>query len=115
MFARDNAGNLLHPTGKPLAASRVEWYEIFIEMTAQATENMAGKFIVENSGQDGKHSILSNHIYVATIDKRILRTGRACRHSSRSKSWRTKNDMPRSWMTIEHAVRTLQDPGYALP
>ncbi len=115
VFARDNAGNLLHPTLESLWRQvESSGYEIFIEMTAQATENMAGKFIVENPGQDGKHSILSIHIYVATIDK------------ANTSNWARRADgfIPFEKLENEkryaevlghelgHAVRTLQDPGY---
>jgi hypothetical protein len=116
VFARDNAGSLLHPKLENLWRQvESSGCSIFIEMTAQETENMAGKFIVENPGQDGKHSVLSIHIYVSTIDK--ANTSNWARRADGfipfEKLENEKRYAEVLGHELEHAVRTIQDPEYA--
>jgi hypothetical protein len=116
VFARDNAGSLLHPTLENLWRQvESSGHSIFIQMNSQATENMAGKFIVEKPGQDERHGIMSIHIYVSTIDK------------ANTSNWARRADgfIPFEKLESEqryaevlghelgHAVRTIQDPAYA--
>jgi hypothetical protein len=116
VFARDNAGSLMHPTLENLWRQvESSGYSIFIEMTAQATENMAGKFIVEKPRPDGKHGIMSIHIYVSTIDK--ANTSEWARRADGfipfEKLENEKRYAEVLGHELEHAVRTLQNPEYA--
>ena len=115
VFARDNAGRFLHPTLEGLWRQvESSGYSIFIEMTAQATENMAGKFIVEKPGHDGKRGIMSIHIYVSTIDK--ANTSEWARRADGfipfEKLENEKRYAEVLGHELGHAVRTIQDPGY---
>jgi hypothetical protein len=114
--ARDAAGRLLHPTLANLwQKAESSGHMLFINMRTSATENMAGKFIVEKADPEGKNHSLSIHLYLSSIDR--ANTSEWARRADGfipfEKLERQKRYAEVLGHELEHAVRTIQDPGYA--
>jgi hypothetical protein len=114
--ARDASGQSLHPRLETLWRQvGSSGHTIYIDMRTPANESMAGKFVVEKTDPEGKNHILSIHLYLPTIDKAntSVWARRADGFIPFEKLEREKRFAEVLGHELEHAIRTIQDPGYA--
>jgi hypothetical protein len=116
VFARDAAGQPLHPTLEGLWRQvESSGHRIFIELGGIGPGNMAGKFVVENLDPEGMSHDLSIRLYLASINGASTKEGarRADGFIPFKGLYREKRHAEALGHEMAHATRTLQDPCYA--